>query len=245
MLRDIGITKLDPKVVQQYHMSGDESDVDWQNHTKVGYQLVQRQIKPSAATIVLNHHHRYDGSGYAGQDIPVLDGHRIHISARIVGLADQFDRLRYPQSPCDSFAPYTDPSDDHPPRTPHPTVSVLGALLAPEIAMKFDLQISQAIITVVPPYPPGTLLRLSDGRHAVAMDHAPTDPCRPVLQMLTHPAEADPRQWDEHETTLPAGPILNLATADPSIVVSECNGCHTADLNFSPLEIMSPHAGVY
>jgi HD-GYP domain-containing protein (c-di-GMP phosphodiesterase class II) len=172
MLHDLGITQLPEEVREKYAKTGDEADASWQEHPTLGYEIVRGKVEPSAATVVLNHHQRFDGSGYAGSGVPVLEGQRIHVFARIVGLAEAFDRLRNPVG-----APA------------RPTVQVLGMLLRPEMARKFDPQVMRALFTVVPPYAPGSILRLSDGRWAVAIDHVPTDPCRPVVQIIPDPKD--------------------------------------------------------
>jgi len=57
--------------------------------------MVHGEVEPSAATVVLNHHQQYDGSGYSGEGNAALDGQQIHVLARIVALTDQFDRTRH------------------------------------------------------------------------------------------------------------------------------------------------------
>lgn len=61
-------------------------------HTNIGYEILQKSKAPiftMAAEIALNHHEKWDGSGYpsglSGSDIPE--------SARIVAIADVFDAL--------------------------------------------------------------------------------------------------------------------------------------------------------
>ncbi len=61
-------------------------------HTTIGYEILKESPSPylqTGALIALNHHEKFDGSGYpngiSGQDIP--------IEARIVAVADVFDSL--------------------------------------------------------------------------------------------------------------------------------------------------------
>ncbi|HEY9192150.1 MAG TPA: HD domain-containing phosphohydrolase [Methyloversatilis sp.] len=65
-------------------------------HASIGYEILKDSASPFmqlAATIALNHHEKFDGSGYprglAGEDIPVV--------GRIVAVADVFDALTSPR----------------------------------------------------------------------------------------------------------------------------------------------------
>lgn len=63
-----------------------------QRHTLIGYEILSRSKAPLfelAAEVALNHHERWDGTGYPQG----LAGDRIPISARIVAIADVFDAL--------------------------------------------------------------------------------------------------------------------------------------------------------
>jgi HD-GYP domain-containing protein (c-di-GMP phosphodiesterase class II) len=210
MLHDIGVTALEPEVRQSYEQTGDETDPAWREHTAIGYRMVRGRMDPSAATVVLNHHQRYDGSGYTGADFPVLAEHSIHVFARIVAVADQFDRFRNPVGLPDQ-----------------PTVWVLGAMTSEPLREQFDPQVLQALLTVVPPYPPGSIVRLSDGRHAVCIDHNPTEPCRPVVQIIP-----DPKDLDVDD--LPVGPIINLSEQPKRLCVVEHEGYDVREMNFDP-----------
>ena len=154
------------------------------------------RLDPSASTVVLHHHQRFDGSGFAGSEYPVQRGEDIHVYARIAAVADQFDRLR------------------HPPGLPEqPAAFALQAMLQPALRRRFDPAVIGALLDVVPPYPPGATLRLSDGRLVEALDHHPSDPCRPVVQVV-------------------GGAPMDLAE-HPSLRVEMCNGLNTGDYHFT------------
>jgi HD-GYP domain-containing protein (c-di-GMP phosphodiesterase class II) len=218
MLHDIGLLKLDPEIRQQYETTGDDTPTEFRAHTALGYEQVRGNVEPSAATVVLNHHQRFDGSGYTGEQMSILEGQRIHIYARIVAMADTFDEWQFPIA-----------------GESKPTAAVLKHLLEPHVAAGFDPQALRALCTVVPPFAPGSMLRLSDGRWAVAIDHNVNEPCRPTVQII-----ADPATGGADESS--AGPSIDLSQEPQNLKVIECDGHDVADLQFDmPDSLRSDH----
>ncbi|MFB2644059.1 DUF3369 domain-containing protein [Shewanella bicestrii] len=76
---------------------GKLDDQEWsvmRQHPSIGYQILansERPILKAAAIIALQHHEKYDGSGYPSN----LKQDQIHIFARIVAIADVFDALSH------------------------------------------------------------------------------------------------------------------------------------------------------
>lgn len=79
------------------HDIGKLDDKEWlvmRQHPTIGYQILansERPILKAAAIIALQHHEKYDGSGYPAN----LRQEQIHIFARIVAIADVFDALSH------------------------------------------------------------------------------------------------------------------------------------------------------
>lgn len=208
MLHDIGTTLLPKEVVDRYRQTHDETDPAWREHTALGYRAVRGRIEPTAAIVVLHHHQHYDGSGYTGKDFPVQQGEGIHIFARIAAVADVFARL-------------TNPTHGD----PMPQVWALNAILSDNLRVRFDPNIVRALVEVVPPYPPGSRVTLSDGSEAIVIDHDIADPCKPMVQRLPNNALPMPGQ--------PLGETVHLREHDKLNIVA-CNGQRTESYNFKP-----------
>jgi len=177
MLHDIGMLRLDKEVVQRWAESGNDEDAQWQAHAKLGYDMVRDRIGPSAASVVLNHHQRFDGQGFparleADNVERALEGDSIPIFARIVTAADLYDRLRNPPDGASA----------------RPAVRALRDLQRAPHADALDPMVFKALVTVAPPYPPGVLVELSDGSTGVTTGWSKTDPCRPEVRLIDDPA---------------------------------------------------------
>jgi HD-GYP domain-containing protein (c-di-GMP phosphodiesterase class II) len=70
-------------------LSQDEFEL-MKRHTTIGYDIIKhiRQLS-DAARVALNHHERWNGSGYPAG----LKGEAVELDSRIVGLADSLDTI--------------------------------------------------------------------------------------------------------------------------------------------------------
>ncbi|MGB1238231.1 MAG: DUF3369 domain-containing protein [Pseudomonadales bacterium] len=91
-LHDIGKVGIPDQILNK---PGKHTPEEWEvmkSHSMIGAQVLsdsKRPIIQSGAIIALQHHEKWDGSGYPNQ----LQGDEIHVFARITGLADVFDAL--------------------------------------------------------------------------------------------------------------------------------------------------------
>jgi response regulator RpfG family c-di-GMP phosphodiesterase len=208
MLHDIGVTLLPKEVVDRYQETHDETDPAWREHTALGFRAVRGRIDSTAATVVLHHHQQFDGGGYAGKDFPVQMGEGIHIFARIAAVADVFTRLSNP------------PSGEA-----MPQVWALAAMLSEKLRTRFDPNVLRALVEVVPPYPPGSRVTLSDGTEAIVIDHHIDNPCKPTVQRLPNNTLPMPGQ--------PLGETVVLREHEKLSIVA-CDGKRTDRYNFDP-----------
>lgn len=175
MLHDIGMTRVGEHAEACWRVEGCPDDPAWREHVQLGYDLVKGEIEPAAASVVLNHHQRFDGSGFPRGEVGA-SGADIHIFARVAAAADIYDRLRRFGS-----------ADGG----PIPAVRALRLLREPPCCHWIDPVVLSGLLTVVPPYPAGSVVRLSNKMTGVVSSWTPMDPCRPTVEVLGGP-EFDP-----------------------------------------------------
>lgn len=91
-MHDIGKVAIPDAILQKPgKLTNDE--FDWmKKHAEIGYHLLRsskRQLLQAAAIVALQHHEKWDGTGYPKG----LKGEQIHIYGRITAIADVFDAL--------------------------------------------------------------------------------------------------------------------------------------------------------
>lgn len=223
MLHDIGMTRIAPDALRRWNLSPDESDPGWQEHVQLGHDLVSGQIDPAAAGVVLHHHQHWDGTGFPPRqelsgETRRFRGSEIHVFARIVAAAETLQRLRYPAHA---------PGADDRLRPPRPTVAAMHDLLRTPLASRIDPLVLRALVTVVPPFAPGTIVTITGGRSAAVVEWSPLDPCRPVVEVL--PAGlTPPRRGREPEHVR-----IDLRVAE-DVQVREAEGHDVTAWLFSP-----------
>ncbi|MFA6144889.1 MAG: HD domain-containing phosphohydrolase [Sulfurimonas sp.] len=91
-MHDIGkIGIADAILLKPGKLDFDEYEI-MKTHSSIGYDILKHSTRPllqAAAIVALEHHEKWDGSGYPN----AVCGDKIHIYGRIVALADVFDAL--------------------------------------------------------------------------------------------------------------------------------------------------------
>ncbi|MBL4810138.1 MAG: HD domain-containing protein [Phycisphaerales bacterium] len=218
MLHDIGMMRLDEEVIKRWNKNHDPSDPQWQEHTTIGHQAVRGSLRAPAASAVLHHHQHFDGSGFPmkereGEEPSGLFGSEIHVYPRIILAADLFDRLSHRASSVGE-----DPGDG----IAMPAVCTLKKMMGKPYGDWIDPVIFKALLAVCPAYPPGTLVRLSNGVKGVVTDWNQADPCRPQVHEMLH------FEYEE------LGRVFNLRN-ERTITIVECDGIDVSEHNFYPV----------
>lgn len=172
ILHDIGKLHLD-REARRAHEVDAGPQTDYREHVETGFRLLRERVDPTASTIALHHHQRWDGAGWPdmtelthGRRTGGLNGQRIHVFARIVAVANTFDQLTV--------------ADEG----PRPAVQALHVMQTDRYAGAFDPFVLDAFLRAVPPFPLGCEVILSDGTVAAVTELNEHAPCQPVVRPL-------------------------------------------------------------
>lgn len=164
LLHDIGKSSIDHEIIIKPSKLTDAEFAEIKRHPFMGYNVLKNSGNSFNANImsgVLFHHEKYDGSGYPtglkGRDIPLI--------ARILAVCDVFDALT-------SNRPYRKPW----------SVAEAEEYILGSCGTHFDFDVTSAFMRAFNPYPVGTMVSLSDGRHGVVIQTNQTV-LRPVIRI--------------------------------------------------------------
>jgi HD-GYP domain-containing protein (c-di-GMP phosphodiesterase class II) len=189
MLHDVGKMKVPGDILNKPgRLTSEEMEI-MRQHPVFGYDMLRGQVPSAATQVVLNHHQRYDGTGYparrdvrTGDELPPLAGKQIPVFARITTMADIYDAATAKRCYCEAKLP----------------VQVLFELRT-LCRGAFDPVIEQAFYEIIPPFPIGQIVTLSDGVEAVVVDFNRRRPFRPKVQGIRAPSGerfADPALFE-------------------------------------------------
>jgi putative nucleotidyltransferase with HDIG domain len=161
----------------------------FEQHSEIGARMAQEVGLPvRVGKIILQHHEHTDGSGYPNH----LKAEQIDPLARLVALANGYDNLCNPNDPTHAKTPY----------------EALAHMYAHQ-RTKFDESFLKHLIKSLGIYPPGSIVQLSTGEHAIVISANPNKPLRPYV--MVHDPLAD-RQNPK---------ILDLRK-EPNININSC-----------------------
>lgn len=217
LLHDVGMLTLDAETIDRWHLNQDESDPKFQAHVHTGYERVRNDLDPSASAVVLHHHQRYDGTGFVvSGSARALHGSEIHVFARICAAADLLDRIRHRREVGEG-------PDQRPVR---PMVQALSMLVRGPLRSRVDPVVLKALLSVVPPYAPGTRVTLSDGSEGVVVGWNPQDPCRPTVAEMVSPRRSG--------TPFPRATSVHVdLSRNVDLYIARAEGCDVSRDNFT------------
>jgi HD-GYP domain-containing protein (c-di-GMP phosphodiesterase class II) len=167
ILHDLGKTRVSPEILNKPGKLTEEEFEEVKNHPAWGYEMLTEdassQVSGTALEIVLNHHERYNGSGYPDG----LKGKEIGDMAGICALSDVYNAMTTERVYRKAF----------PPNEVYEMIMTYG-----DRDIKYELV--RLFSTSVYPYPIDTLVLLSTGKVGCVTAANRNLPFRPVVDVL-------------------------------------------------------------
>jgi putative nucleotidyltransferase with HDIG domain len=176
-----------------------------EQHCAYGLPIAQKLgLSKKATEIILQHHECMDGTGYPNH----LTGDRISPLARIVAIVNTYDNLCNRINPADSLSPF----------------SALSHMYAQK-RNQLDAGPLGIFIRCLGVYPPGTVVKLSDGTHGLVVAVNSSKPLRPSVLI--------------HDPDVPSSEAVVLdLEAEPDLQIAEC--LRPQQLPRATLEYLAP-----
>ncbi|TLM78941.1 MAG: HD-GYP domain-containing protein [Actinobacteria bacterium] len=177
LMHDIGKLSIDLGILNK---PGSLTSEEWalvRQHPVFGAETAAGMpgLDKSAVVVILEHHMRYDLTGYPTRVPP----RRQHLASRIVSVADAYDAMTSRRSY--SAARLQDEG---------------MSLLAKNSGSAFDPTLVRLFITLMGVYPPRSVVRLSDDSTAIVLGPSEADVLRPNVRVIADPGSAMVEPFD-------------------------------------------------
>jgi len=168
LLHDFGKIIIPPSLLHKESDFSPEELLELRKHTLYGYNILKddSSINSTVKITVLMHHENLDGTGY-----PLgMSGDKIHYSARIVAICNLFDKIT-----CD--------------RNFKLALSTADAVeqLTCSAGTILDKSFTDEFLSMIPIFPNGTLVLLSNGLIGIVISNNSQSLTRPVVRLLYNP----------------------------------------------------------
>lgn len=148
IFHDIGKIHIPIELLQKKGKLADEELKIMKSHAYLGFQELRKSdyYHPMTRSIVLQHHQKWDGTGYGPKSEVILRGDKIPFQVRVVTVADSYDAL----------------ISDRPYRRGITSGEAIS-ILRKDMGTHFDPQLDSVILRTFPEYLRGTVLLLTNG----------------------------------------------------------------------------------
>lgn len=168
LMHDIGKIKIPQNIMNKPGKLTEEEFAIMKQHSQIGYDILREQVSLLTAHMALEHHERYDGTGYPNG----LRGKDIHLFSRICSVADVFDAVTADRVYRKAFAPHE-----------------AYELLAASGGSHFDYHVVSTFLRNVAAYPTGTWVELNTGEIGVVIETKPGFSTRPLVRLMFGPGQ--------------------------------------------------------
>ena len=165
VLHDAGMLQINQKIYQSRRPLTKAERLEITKHPQLAFSRVRslRAVSGSALGVVLQMHERCDRSGYPR----ALDGRRIHLAAKIAGIADVFLALISPRPHRPGLLPYF----------------AISQILQEVRRGVFDGLAARSLLHTTSLFPIGSYVEVSDNRVGRVIRSNGTAYARPVLEL--------------------------------------------------------------
>lgn len=167
ILHDIGKVFIKKEILCKEGPLSDAEFAEMRNHSSLGYDYISTRfnINHSAKRAILEHHEKYDGTGYPNQ----LKGENISLFGRIIAIADVYDAM----------------TSDRPYRKGIMPSEVVEFLMG-STHSAFDPELVLLFIRRIAPYPVGSYVRLSNNHIGMVVKNYSDFCMRPKVRIFKH-----------------------------------------------------------
>lgn len=172
MLHDVGKMQVPDDILNKPGRLTEEEYSKMQEHPRSGFDVLRsnQAISAHAKIVILQHHEKYDGTGYPKG----LKGNDIHLNGQIGAIADVYDALTSDRTYRKRFLP-------------HEAIDYLMT----QVDRHFSLELVTTFVSTIAPYPVGTMLKLSTGETAIVSEVDMRVASRPVVTIVQDAAGKD------------------------------------------------------
>lgn len=184
LLHDIGKLSVDLKILNKPGALNPEEWANVRQHPIHGAEMTAQLpgVDKSAIVTILEHHMRYDATGYPTRVPP----RKQHLASRIVAVADSYDAMTSRRAY--SAARVQDEA---------------MLMLARSMNTSLDPTLVRLFISLMGVYPPRSVVRLSSGQVGIVLHPSMTDPMRPVIRVIASASGHIGEPFDLDMTTAP------------------------------------------
>jgi HD-GYP domain-containing protein (c-di-GMP phosphodiesterase class II) len=204
LLHDVGKMRIPVEILNKPGRLNPQEMEVMKLHPVFGHEMVRGRVAAAASQVVLNHHQRFAGGGYpvridvrTGEMLAPISGKQIPIFSRIATVCDVYDAATTARCYSEAKLP----------------VQALYEMRT-QCGGFFDPIVEQAFHQVIPPFPLGQVVNLSDGVEAVVVDFNPKSPFRPKVQGLRDPYGERYPDPAMQEVDLALYPEMHIASVD-------------------------------
>lgn len=165
ILHDIGKKCINDNILQKPSKLTDEEYEKIKQHSSLGYNMIKynTNLPATVKIVILEHHENEDGSGYPRH----LKSNDIYKFSKIVHIVDVYDALI-------SNRPYKKPMN------PKDAIDYI----IKNTGTMFDEKYVNIFVQVIPSYPKGSVVKLTNGEKAIVLKNIKENIHKPIVRIL-------------------------------------------------------------